>query len=213
MALKSNITTLGPLVLPVSEQVLFGVNMLMRKIYGSKKVKQYVPNFSKAFEHICIHTGAHRSWGGLIPLCGFEPRRIRVHSGTETGPTLREMQPLTPHPSPHSHPAYAPALRRPRGHRRDREAAGPRPLRGGALARVALPLRQCQQQQHLVCSARFCASPYPVPALLHARVAARAPPCPNRSPAPTHPPLPPINTPTPPPLLGTSSPTSRPSAA
>jgi 3-ketoacyl-CoA synthase len=57
MALKTNITTLGPLVLPYSEQALFGINMLMRKLYGAKKVKAYVPNFSKAFEHICIHTG------------------------------------------------------------------------------------------------------------------------------------------------------------
>jgi hypothetical protein len=60
MALKTNITTLGPKVLPLSEQAAFGFNMLMRKIYGSKAVKQYVPNFGKAFEHICIHTGAAR---------------------------------------------------------------------------------------------------------------------------------------------------------
>lgn len=57
MALKTNITTLGPLVLPISEQLLFGINLLARKIYGSKRVKQYVPNFKKAFDHICIHTG------------------------------------------------------------------------------------------------------------------------------------------------------------
>ncbi|KAI8473024.1 MAG: FAE1/Type III polyketide synthase-like protein-domain-containing protein [Monoraphidium minutum] len=57
MALKSNITRLGPKVLPLSEQLIFGANMVARKLYGSKKVKQYVPNFKKAFNHICIHTG------------------------------------------------------------------------------------------------------------------------------------------------------------
>jgi 3-ketoacyl-CoA synthase len=57
MALKKNITTLGPLVLPLSEQALFAANMLARKVYGSKRVRPYVPRFSKAFEHICIHTG------------------------------------------------------------------------------------------------------------------------------------------------------------
>lgn len=62
MALKKNITTLGPLVLPISEQLLFGLNLLARKVYGKKKVKQYVPNFKKAFDHICIHTGG---WGVL----------------------------------------------------------------------------------------------------------------------------------------------------
>jgi hypothetical protein len=30
-ALKANITTLGPLVLPISEQLLFFVNLVMRK--------------------------------------------------------------------------------------------------------------------------------------------------------------------------------------
>ena len=38
-ALKANITTLGPLVLPLSEQVLFAVNMLARKLLGKKKVR------------------------------------------------------------------------------------------------------------------------------------------------------------------------------
>ena len=31
-ALKANITTLGPLVLPVSEQLLFFVSLVMRKV-------------------------------------------------------------------------------------------------------------------------------------------------------------------------------------
>jgi 3-ketoacyl-CoA synthase len=56
-ALKTNITTLGPLVLPVSEQLLFGANMLARKLLGRKRVAGYVPDFKLAFEHLCIHTG------------------------------------------------------------------------------------------------------------------------------------------------------------
>ena len=60
MALKRNITTLGPMVLPYSEQLLFAANVLARKVYGNKRVRQYVPNFGKAFDHVCIHTG---TWG------------------------------------------------------------------------------------------------------------------------------------------------------
>ncbi|KAI8470286.1 MAG: FAE1/Type III polyketide synthase-like protein-domain-containing protein [Monoraphidium minutum] len=56
-ALKKNITTLGPLVLPLSEQLLLAANLAARKVYGPKRVRQYVPNFKKAFKHICIHTG------------------------------------------------------------------------------------------------------------------------------------------------------------
>ncbi|KAF9616765.1 hypothetical protein IFM89_032318 [Coptis chinensis] len=47
-ALKANITTLGPLVLPFSEQFLFFKTLL------SKKTKPYIPNYKLAFEHVCI---------------------------------------------------------------------------------------------------------------------------------------------------------------
>jgi 3-ketoacyl-CoA synthase len=56
-ALKANITTLGPMVLPWSEQLLFAANMVGRKLLGKKRVKPYVPDFSVAFDHFCIHTG------------------------------------------------------------------------------------------------------------------------------------------------------------
>ncbi|KAI8539133.1 hypothetical protein RHMOL_Rhmol09G0157400 [Rhododendron molle] len=55
-ALKSNITTIGPLVLPASEQLLFLFSLLGRKIF-KKKWKAYVPDFKQAFEHFCIHAG------------------------------------------------------------------------------------------------------------------------------------------------------------
>lgn len=56
-ALKANITTLGPLVLPLSEQLLFAGNMIARRTMGKKAVRPYVPDFTTAFDHICIHTG------------------------------------------------------------------------------------------------------------------------------------------------------------
>lgn len=56
-ALKANITTLGPLVLPISEQLLFAGNMLARKFLGKKRLRPYIPDFKLAFEHVCIHTG------------------------------------------------------------------------------------------------------------------------------------------------------------
>ena len=55
-ALKQNITTLGPLVLPFSEQLLFFVNLILRKAF-KVKMKPYIPDFKLAFNHICIHTG------------------------------------------------------------------------------------------------------------------------------------------------------------
>ncbi|CAL8469239.1 g8780 [Coccomyxa elongata] len=55
-ALKANITTLGPLVLPISEQLLFFINLVMRKML-KRRMKPYIPDFKLAFEHVCIHTG------------------------------------------------------------------------------------------------------------------------------------------------------------
>ncbi|KAK1274797.1 3-ketoacyl-CoA synthase 10 [Acorus gramineus] len=56
-ALKANIATLGPLVLPVMEQVMFFKTLL----FGGKKEKAckksgaaYMPDYKLAFEHVCI---------------------------------------------------------------------------------------------------------------------------------------------------------------
>lgn len=55
-ALKTNITTLGPLVLPISEQLLFFSTLVIKKVVNSK-IKPYIPDFKLAFEHFCIHAG------------------------------------------------------------------------------------------------------------------------------------------------------------
>ncbi|KAG0502363.1 hypothetical protein HPP92_002435 [Vanilla planifolia] len=55
-ALKTNITTLGPLVLPMSEQLLFFATLVGRKLL-KLKIKPYIPDFKLAFEHFCIHAG------------------------------------------------------------------------------------------------------------------------------------------------------------
>ncbi|CAN1126954.1 3-ketoacyl-CoA synthase 4 [Linum perenne] len=55
-ALKANITTLGPLVLPISEQLLFFSTLVVKKLFNNK-VKPYIPDFKLAFEHFCIHAG------------------------------------------------------------------------------------------------------------------------------------------------------------
>lgn len=55
-ALKTNITTLGPLVLPMSEQLLFFSTLVAKKLL-KMKIKPYIPDFKLAFEHFCIHAG------------------------------------------------------------------------------------------------------------------------------------------------------------
>ena len=55
-ALQDNITSLGPSILPMSEQIKYLVSLLRRKI-TKKKTKIYTPNFKKAVKHFCIHAG------------------------------------------------------------------------------------------------------------------------------------------------------------
>ncbi|KAL5713098.1 very-long-chain 3-oxoacyl-CoA synthase [Ranunculus cassubicifolius] len=58
-ALKTNIASLGPLVLPYSELFKYGMSFLIRKVmkWRRKTTSMYTPNFKKAFEHFCIHAG------------------------------------------------------------------------------------------------------------------------------------------------------------
>ncbi|KAF5733317.1 putative acyltransferase [Tripterygium wilfordii] len=56
-ALRTNMTELGPLVLPYSEQIQYVWSLIRRGIWSSASKKEYVPNFKKAFEHFCIHAG------------------------------------------------------------------------------------------------------------------------------------------------------------
>ncbi|KAK4758504.1 hypothetical protein SAY87_019805 [Trapa incisa] len=55
-ALKTNITTLGPLVLPISEQLLFFMTLVAKRFFNVK-IKPYIPDFKLAFNHFCIHAG------------------------------------------------------------------------------------------------------------------------------------------------------------
>ncbi|KAE8680023.1 putative 3-ketoacyl-CoA synthase 2 [Hibiscus syriacus] len=54
-ALKTNITTLGPLVLPISEKLLFFVTLVAKRF--NAEIKPYIPDFKLAFDHFCIHAG------------------------------------------------------------------------------------------------------------------------------------------------------------
>ncbi|EEF45554.1 probable 3-ketoacyl-CoA synthase 21 [Ricinus communis] len=56
-ALKANISTLGPLVLPFSEQLRYVLSITRRKTRILSTRNFYIPNFRRAFEHFCIHAG------------------------------------------------------------------------------------------------------------------------------------------------------------
>lgn len=83
-ALKTNITTLGPLVLPWSEQLMFLATLIRRKVLKQVNVKPYIPDFKKAFEHFCIHAGGRGVLDEIeknLQLSNWhmEPSRMTLH--------------------------------------------------------------------------------------------------------------------------------------
>jgi 3-ketoacyl-CoA synthase len=87
-ALKSNLTMLGPLVLPWSEQLKFFVNLCIRKIEQfsgkekSKRTAPYIPDFKKAFQHFCIHAGGRAIIDGLEENLKLAPHHVEPSRAT-----------------------------------------------------------------------------------------------------------------------------------
>ena len=76
-ALKTNITTLGPLVLPVSEQLLFFATLVAKKLF-SPKIRPYIPDFKLAFEHFCIHAGGRAVIDELERSLRLQPEHVEA---------------------------------------------------------------------------------------------------------------------------------------
>uniref|UniRef100_UPI004072B024 3-ketoacyl-CoA synthase n=1 Tax=Zea mays TaxID=4577 RepID=UPI004072B024 len=76
-ALKSNITTIGPLVLPMSEQLLFFFRLVGRKLVN-KGWRPYIPDFKLAFEHFCIHAGGRAVIDELQKNLQLSPRHVEA---------------------------------------------------------------------------------------------------------------------------------------
>jgi 3-ketoacyl-CoA synthase len=77
-ALKANITAIGPLVLPASEQLLFVLSFIVRKVLGDGKMRPYLPDFRTAFEHLCIHAGGRAVIDELQRSLGLSDEQVEA---------------------------------------------------------------------------------------------------------------------------------------
>ncbi|CAL1393374.1 unnamed protein product [Linum trigynum] len=55
--LKTNLATLAVVALPYSELIRYGVSMVWKRIRSKDRRAVKMPDFKKAFDHFCIHTG------------------------------------------------------------------------------------------------------------------------------------------------------------
>ncbi|KAF4367039.1 3-ketoacyl-CoA synthase 10 [Cannabis sativa] len=104
-AIKTNITTLGPLVLPLSEQLLFFATLLWTHLFGGRATtsaekgssphprpslspattkKPYIPDYKLAFEHFCVHAASKHVLDELQKNLGLssghvEASRMTLH--------------------------------------------------------------------------------------------------------------------------------------
>lgn len=94
-ALKTNITTLGPLVLPLSEQLFFFGNLVWRHLFGNKNAKgnnnntsqlannkPYIPDYKLAFEHFCVYAASKTVLDELQRNLGLSEENMEASRAT-----------------------------------------------------------------------------------------------------------------------------------
>ncbi|XP_010912872.1 3-ketoacyl-CoA synthase 11-like [Elaeis guineensis] len=90
--LTSHISTLAPRVLPVSELLRYLYSVTRSFMAGERKVV-HVPDFTKAFEHMCIHSGGKAVIDAVGKIMRFddgvtEPARMCLHRFGNTSSSL-----------------------------------------------------------------------------------------------------------------------------
>ena len=67
---------LGPLVLPVREQLRYAVSWIARGLIN-KDWKLYKPSFNTSFDHFCIHTGGRGMLDCMEKQLGLSPAHLQ----------------------------------------------------------------------------------------------------------------------------------------
>ncbi|CAH1439240.1 unnamed protein product [Lactuca virosa] len=88
--IRSNVTTLGKLILPLSEKLRYLTNSITRKLRPTANIQPYIPNYSKSAKHFLPHVGGKPMLDKLQENLGFdetamEPSRMTLYRFGNTG--------------------------------------------------------------------------------------------------------------------------------
>jgi 3-ketoacyl-CoA synthase len=78
-ALELNFTSLGPYVLPISEQIKVVWSLIVRALYKQMKwgkVSTYNPDFKRGIDHFCIHAGGRGVIDGIEKNLNLKPYHV-----------------------------------------------------------------------------------------------------------------------------------------
>ncbi|XP_048552791.1 probable 3-ketoacyl-CoA synthase 20 [Triticum urartu] len=82
-ALRTNITTLSPHILLLSEQLRFLCAVVLKRVFRTK-ARPYIPNFTSSVQHFCIHSGGRSVLDELerslrLSAWDMEPSRMTLY--------------------------------------------------------------------------------------------------------------------------------------
>ncbi|PSC74991.1 very-long-chain 3-ketoacyl-synthase [Micractinium conductrix] len=80
-AMETNMTRLGPLVLPWSEKLVFAANWVARNVLRMR-VARYIPDFREAFDHFCLHAGGRGVVEGLSKQLRLTQKQMAPSANT-----------------------------------------------------------------------------------------------------------------------------------
>ncbi|XP_070006647.1 3-ketoacyl-CoA synthase 2-like isoform X2 [Nicotiana sylvestris] len=76
--IRSNISTVAPLVLPLSEQFRYLMNIIVRRFRTGSKMEPYNPEFSRAIDHFFPHVGGKPVLDDLQKKLGFSDEQMEA---------------------------------------------------------------------------------------------------------------------------------------
>uniref|UniRef100_A0A7S1U9N3 3-ketoacyl-CoA synthase n=1 Tax=Phaeomonas parva TaxID=124430 RepID=A0A7S1U9N3_9STRA len=85
--MEANLTTLGPMVLPYTEQVMVALSIVAKKLRKMLPkglqdtigpIRTYVPDFKTGIDHFCLHAGGRRVLDGIEKNLKLTPAHLKA---------------------------------------------------------------------------------------------------------------------------------------